>query len=61
MRWPDYGTRIKYLYQWHRWFAWHPVNLWESRETAWLELVERRISIADEYGITFEYQAIKQR
>lgn len=30
---------------WSRWFAWHPVTVWEARgrqETRWLEMVERK-------------------
>lgn len=30
-------------YEWHRWFAWHPVRLgqWRDGELVWLETVER--------------------
>jgi hypothetical protein len=30
---------------WHRWFAWHPVEIMEEgicAETVWLEMIERR-------------------
>ena len=29
--------------QWHRWFAWHPVELVDKR-VAWLEYVERKFN-----------------
>jgi len=29
--------------EWHRWFAWHPVEVAEDR-TAWLTTVERRLT-----------------
>jgi hypothetical protein len=38
------------VYQWHRWFAWHPVEIETKhlRESVWLETVERRK--VDTYG-----------
>ena len=33
---------------WHRWFAWHPVEVREEDiyvETVWLEVVERRARV----------------
>ena len=42
MRWPDRSAeREAGRSKWRRWFAWHPVYL-DTREWAWLEVVERR-------------------
>lgn len=39
MRWPVYeGIDI---FEWHPWFAWHPVRLKGTRTWVWLETVER--------------------
>lgn len=34
--------KIERRQSWRRWFAWHPVLLWDTGETAWLETVWRR-------------------
>jgi hypothetical protein len=41
------GESVKDAYEregeWHRWFAWHPVFI-RTKDTRWLEYVERRRS-----------------
>lgn len=43
MRWKSKAWRNDY--EWHRWFAWHPIRLPDDRYTAgkwiWLETVDR--------------------
>jgi len=43
MRW---RTELHDPYEWHRWFAWYPVDFIDDidghRVTMWLETVERR-------------------
>jgi hypothetical protein len=38
MRTPDLMSQS----EWHRWFAWYPVNIATDRHWAWLEFVERK-------------------
>jgi len=40
----------------HRWFAWHPVFVEESRTLVWLEFVIRRRTGGDEYGDFWYYR-----
>lgn len=37
MRWRN--DKLKWLHEWHRWFAWYPVTIGKDR--VWLETVER--------------------
>lgn len=55
MRWSTWEEKRAYLYEWHQWFAWHPVVV--GTEWVWLERVERR---ARSYwgGPNFEYQEV---
>lgn len=52
-------------YDWHRWFAWHPVRFPDyrttyingSRDYIWLQMCERRRVVDDRYGGSFwEYR-----
>jgi len=36
------GRIDKAEYEWHLWFAWHPIRLDNSHECRWLETIERR-------------------
>lgn len=48
MRWRKAETQNRY--EWHDWFAWFPVQLNDTGETAWLETVRRRcVSSWDDY------------
>jgi len=38
----SYEARRKLKYQWHEWFAWHPVRVVPT-ECRWLEIVERKL------------------
>jgi hypothetical protein len=40
----------------HRWFAWHPVFVEESRTWVWLEHVIRRRTGGDAYGDFWYYR-----
>ena len=31
-----------WMYDWHDWFAWHPVRLDDTRDVVWLETIQRR-------------------
>lgn len=35
-------TNKRYLREWHRWFAWYPVQVGDGTTTAWLMTVERK-------------------
>jgi len=37
---------------WHRWFAWKPVLLDGGGPWVWLEAVERRVRVENNYGGT---------
>ena len=50
MKWRSYHEKTAYRHHWHRWFAWRPVELNAAGQTVWLEYVERRICLVDEYG-----------
>jgi hypothetical protein len=52
MRWTEKNKNSKYM-QWHKWFAWHPVNI--KGTWVWLERVYRK-SVAGGYnGFEWEY------
>lgn len=61
MRWqqkisPDHRTN------WHRWFAWHPVNVAGFNAYpgtfVWLGIVERRLSVCERSEDRWEYREI---
>lgn len=41
LNWEDTKTREARLWNWHPWFAWHPVRIGPT-DVRWLETVERR-------------------
>ena len=43
----------EYSYQWHPWYAWHPVTIDKSR--VWLEVIERR-RFPDAYPLIWDYR-----
>jgi len=67
MRWRRV-TSVRDPYQWHPWFAWHPVcirklytgttlNPTVTRTWIWLERVERRGLLAREYRALIHYNS----
>jgi hypothetical protein len=61
MKWdcgPTAQERWAATYEWHRWFAWHPVRV-GPRDCRWLEVLERRrVSGAPYCGPSWEYRAV---
>lgn len=60
MKW-TLGPKKDYS-EWHRWFAWRPVPLYqrpyrEPRQWVWLEWVERRVTA---YGWGMDYREFDQ-
>lgn len=54
MKWgTQRDARWKASQEWHRWFAWHPINLY-GVGTVWLEWIERRRVI--HYDVYWEYR-----
>lgn len=46
--------------EWHRWFAWHPVELQDYHWT-WLEVVERKLDgYSIDYVSCWSYREIKE-
>ena len=47
MIWANWRARLRRNMQWHRWFAWRPVELgdygYPEGLTAWLETIERKL------------------
>jgi hypothetical protein len=41
VRWPTPPNRTVERMNWHRWFAWHPVDLPDG-DRVWWEVVERK-------------------
>ena len=60
-----HATKCAAREQWHRWFAWRPVRIGDTREYRWLELVERRgtlqICIVDGGWWEWEYRPLSRR
>lgn len=68
MKWPNsyararardlrrYHRRGYHLDQWHRWFAWYPVNVGCDR-VVWLETVERR-QVGEDDGLHWQYREL---
>lgn len=48
------GEAVKYLCNWHRWFAWFPVRV-GTNDCRWLEYVERKAGCVHEGGLLYEY------
>jgi hypothetical protein len=57
---PTWAERIDRRKQWHRWFAWFPVRIGETRECLWLEYVERKGECHCYYDCywSFEYRPV---
>ena len=57
MRWNTESPVAKFtrLSKPHRWFAWYPVFCYQDGKTAWLEVVERRLTGAPS-STRFEYK-----
>lgn len=43
----------------HRWFAWHPIYVEESRTWVWFETVTRKCTGGDGYGNFWFYRLLK--
>lgn len=52
-----WAEKAKRLSRWHRWFAWHPVEV-GPHDCRWLEYVERRERVTM-YDVWYEYRAPK--
>ena len=53
MRWPKHQKRWSRVTDWHKWFAWYPVTIGDTR--VWLEVVSRKLSY-DGYTLFWEYR-----
>lgn len=55
---PLFFSRFLKTFEWHRWFAWHPIRVpdgWQW-EWLWLETVERKRVEVGPQGLTGNYE-----
>lgn len=52
-------AKIRALSEWHRWFAWRPVNLKEG-DWRWLEYVARYLDYRKAVGNVYKYKDLKE-
>jgi hypothetical protein len=51
------GTSPRDDFHWGRWFAWHPVYIFDAGVWIWLETVERRrVYSEDLFGISLDWE-----
>jgi hypothetical protein len=57
----NYFKRREYKENWHNWFAWYPVIIYENKKTkkrywAWLEIVKRKGELKGFDGAMWFYE-----
>lgn len=59
MRWPTPPSKAVDKQNWHRWYAWHPVDV--HGNTVWMEVVERKGTFHyDSCGGSYSYEYREQ-